>query len=218
MERRIFIFGNILMLLLALISLSYSLPPPCEFHPDSGYQGEILNLELYLLCGVVPYTDELPIIIFDEPGIKVLGVKGDSSDDCFVKVKIASYTPPGIYSPYVIFGGEIVLTPEEARSYHLSLTVLESPPRFSLFPENPQRRGTFGIYLISGLNTHFKNGSTSVVSDDPGIFSILQFVFSPTDLLVIVWVDENVEIGGHALTIITEEVEITEKEILNVTN
>ena len=216
MKKRSFILGNILCVLLIFTGISFSMPPPCEFYPDSGYQGEILDLNLYLLCGVVPYSDELPIIIFNVPGIQVLEVSGDSSDDCLVKVKISHYTAPGTYSPYIIFRGEVVLTPEEADSYWLTLTVLESPPRFFLYPENPQRRGTFGIYLISGINTNFKNGSTFILSSDPEIFPALQFVFSPTDLLVILWVGNDVEAGSYDLTIITEDGEITENGIFEI--
>jgi len=194
------------------------MPPPCEFYPDSGCQGEILDLQLFLLCGAIPYSNELPVIIFDVPGIQVLEVSGDSSEECFVKVKVAPGTSPGTYSPYVIFGGEVVLTPEEASSYWLTLTVLESPPQFSLYPESTQRRGTFGIYLISRLNGNFKNGSTFILSNDPGIFSILQFVFFPTDLLVILYVDESVETGDYDLTIVTGDEEITEDEIFEVTD
>jgi len=214
--RRLFILGSIVVLLLLHVKLSYSLPPPCEFYPNSGYQGETLDLDLYLLCGVVPDADELPTIIFREPGIQVLEVNGDSSDYFIVKVRIAPYTSPGTYSPYVIFEGKVTLTPEEARSYHLKLTILESPPRFSLYPKNPQRRGTFGIYLILGMNTHFNNGSTFVSSNDPGIFPVLQFVFSPTALLSILWVDDYVEIGNYDLTVITGDEEITESEVLKV--
>ncbi len=217
MRKRFFILGSILLLLLALNNLSYSLPPPCEFYPDSGYQGEILDLHLYLLCGIVPYSNELPAIIFNVPGIQVLEVSGDSSDDCFVKVKISPYTIPGTYSPYVIFRGKVMLTPEEAISYGLTLTIMESPPRFYLYPENAQRRGTFGIYLISGVNTNFKNGTKIILPNDPGILSIFQFVFSPADLLVILWVGKDVEEGNYDITIIAEDRDITEKGIFEVT-
>ena len=213
--RRLFILGSIVVLLLLHVKLSYSLPPPCEFYPNSGYQGETLDLHLYLLCGV-PYADEPPKIIFNERGIKVLEITGDSSDECRVKVRIAPYTTPGTYSPHIVLGNRVVLTSEEARSYWLTLTVLESPPQFSLYPENRQRRGTFGIYLILGMNTHFNNGSTFVSSNDPGIFPVLQFVFSPTALLSILWVDDYVEIGNYDLTVITGDEEITESEVLKV--
>ena len=214
--RRIFILGSIVLLLLSHTKLSYSIPPPCEFYPNSGYQGETLDLDLYLLCGVVPDADELPTIIFREPGIQVLEITGDSADDCRVKVKISPYTSPGTYSPYIFLKNRVVLTSEEARSYWLTLTVLESPPQFSLYPENPQRRGTFGIYLILGMNTHFNHVSTFVSSNDSGIFSVLQFVFSPTALLFILWVDDYVEIGNYDLTVITGDEEITESEVLKV--
>ena len=214
--RRLFILGSIVVLLLSHVKLSYSLPPPCEFYPNSGYQGETLDLDLYLFCGVVPYSDKLPKIFFREPGIQVLEITGDSADYCRVQVKISPYTTPGTYSPHIVLGNRVVLTSEEARSYWLTLTVLESPPQFSLYPENPQRRGTFGIYLILGMNTHFNNGSTFVSSNDPGIFPVLQFVFSPTALLSILWVDDYVEIGNYDLTVITGDEEITESEVLKV--
>ena len=204
------------MLLLSQVKSLYALPPPCEFYPNAGYQGETLDLHLYLFCGVVPYSDKLPKIIFREPGIQVLEVTGDSADECRVQVKIKPYTPPGTYSPRIVLGNRVVLTSEEARSYWLTLTVLESPPRFSLCPDNTQRRGTYGIYLILGTNTHFNNVSTFVSSNDPGIFSVLQFVFSQTALLSILRVDDYVEMGNYDLTVITRDEEITESEIFKV--
>lgn len=207
------------MLLLSLAGLSHAMPPPCEFYPNSGYQGEILTLDLYLHCGVMPpYYDELPVIIFDVPGIEVLEIDGDFSDQCSVKVRIEPFVPPGIYSPYVIFRDEVILTPEEAASYYLTFTVLEAPPQFTLYPENPQRRGTFGIYLVKGLNTDFKRGLTFVFSNDPGLFSVFQFVFSPTDLLLVLRVENDVEPGDYDITVISGDVEVTEKGIFRVTD
>ena len=210
-----FILKSTLLLIFVLASVSHAMPPPCEFSPDSGYQGETLTIGLYLFCGVAPYADEVPIIFFDEPGIQVLEVSGDP-DYFVVKIKIEPYTSPGRYGPYVMFGNDIVLTPEEASSYYLTLTVMESPPRFSLYPEQPHRTGTYGLYLISGLNTNFENGSTFVVSDNPGIFSILHFAISQEYLLLILWIEHYVEEGSYDLTIISENQNITERGILKV--
>ena len=219
MRKRSFIKIIILLLLLSLAGLSYALPPPCEFYPNSGYQGETLTLDLYLHCGVMPpYYNELPVIIFDVPGIEVLEIDGDFSDQCSVKVKIEPDVPPGIYSPYVIFRDEIILTPQEATGYYLTLTVLESSPQFSLYPESPQRRGTFGIYLVKGLNTNFQRGATLVLSNSPGIFSVFQFVFSPTDLLTVLRVEGDVEPGDYDITVISGDAEVTEEGILTVTD
>jgi hypothetical protein len=165
-----------------------------------------------------PYYDELPVIIFDVPGIEVLEIDGESSDQCSVKVKIEPDVPSGIYSPYVIFRDKVILTPEEAASYYLTLTVLESTPRFSLYPDDSQRRGTFGIYLVKGLNTNFRRGLTFVISDNPGIFSVFQFVFSPTDLLLVMRIENDVEPGDYDITVISGDVEVTEKGIFRVTD
>ncbi len=210
-----FILKSTLLLIFVLASVARALPPPCEFYPDSGYQGETLTLDLYLLCGAAPDSDEVPIIFFDEPGIQVLEVKGYSTE-MSVTIAVAPHTSPGRYSPYVIFGNEVVFTPEGASNSWLSLTVLESPPRFSLYPEQPQKTGTYGLYLISGLNTNFENGSTFVLSDNPGIFSIFHFVVSPEYLIVMVLVEDYVEEGKFDLTIISENESITENGILNV--
>lgn len=216
MRKISFIVKITLLLIFVLASVARALPPPCEFYPDSGYQGETLTPTLYLYCAGAPDLDESLIIFFDEPGIQVLEVIRDSYDDFAIKIKIEPYVSPGTYSPYVIFGNEVVFTPEGASNSWLSLTVLESPPQFSLYPEQPQRAGTYGLYLISGLNTNFENGSTFVFSDNPGIFSIFHFVVSPEYLIVMVLVEDYVEEGSYDLTMITENESITESGILKV--
>jgi len=94
--------------------------------------------------------------------------------------------------------------------------VLESPPQFTLYPEQPQTAGAYGLYLLSGLNTNFENGSSFVLSDNPGIFSVFHFAVSPEYLLIMVWIEDYVEEGNYDLTIILENASITQTGILKV--
>lgn len=189
---------------------------PCVFYPDSVTQGEQATLDLYLHCASLDDSGGLPDVIFDGVDIAVDGIRKKSANRFEVDLRVGPDVVPGMYSPYVLVGNDVALDADEARDQGLSVSVNESLPRFSLYPDSPQRTGTSSIYLIKGVHTNFRNGATLVSSNHKSIFPIFQYVFTPLDMVVVLSVLYDVAPGSYDLTMVTGDEAMTEAGVVAV--
>jgi len=189
---------------------------PCVFYPDSVVQGEIKTVVLYLHCASLNDSDQLPTVIFDGVDITVAGIRKKAANTFLVDLQIAPDVAPGTYSPYILLANSVVLSAEESLANGLIVNVKESPPSITLYPDSPQRTGTSTMYLIKGSHTSFKNGSTFVSVNHKGIFSIFQYVFTPSEMVVVLTVLYDVEPGDYDVTVVTDDTAVTGEGILTV--
>jgi len=182
---------------------------PCIFYPDSVVQGESKTLDLYLHCASLNDSDQLPTVIFDGVDITVAGIRKKAANTYSVDLQVASDVAPGTYSPYILLADSVVLSADDALANGLMVKVNESPPSITLYPDSPQRTGTSSMYLIKGSHTNFANGSSFVSVNHKGIFSIFQYVFTPSEMVVVLTVLYDVEPGYYDLTIVTEDMAVT---------
>jgi cysteine-rich repeat protein len=108
--------------------LAHSLPPPCEFGPDAGVQGEKLAVNIFLFCGLGPADPEvLPSIFFDDRRIKVRVTGGHGGHYTGI-IRILKKVPPGTYYPYIAVNRDVIATPADTKNVHMAFTVLGRDP------------------------------------------------------------------------------------------
>jgi cysteine-rich repeat protein len=112
------------VLVVVAAPIAHSLPPPCEFSPDAGAQGEKLAVGISLFCGLGPADPEaLPHIFFDDRRIKVK-VTGGYGGVYTGTIRIKKKVPPRTYYPYIAVDGDVIATPADTENYHMAFTVL----------------------------------------------------------------------------------------------